>query len=207
MVPKYFWAILVLLILVRPAEAQTPFAPSVDESARSFFDRMARMPGATAVSESELRIEHAKAYTVVKLFETENAIALEYYDKQNNLLMQTRMNSGYFSILKQNTTTALANSDYAQAKSTLRVLSTACETYATMNGGKYPASMKVMIEAQPPYLPKDYCGQTISSYRYQCDMRADGYQFEAWPENSPSTASITISTGGVYEEGTPTGQK
>ena len=58
----------------------------------------------------------------------------------------------------------------ALAKATLRTLSTASETYATANMGKYPAEMPELTQADPPYLNKDYCDQEISGFRFACEM-------------------------------------
>src|SRR5882672_8555912 len=49
----------------------------------------------------------------------------------------------------------------ALAKGTLRSLSTASETFGTSNSGNYPGDQTSLTGATPPYLNKDYCGNTL----------------------------------------------
>lgn len=87
----------------------------------------------------------------------------------------------------------------ALAKSTLRSLSTAAESFATANAGNYPADMTALVEATPPYINNDYCDQTISGYAYTCDLDVGSYTFTATPvtEGTTGTTTYTIATGGV----------
>jgi type IV pilus assembly protein PilA len=89
----------------------------------------------------------------------------------------------------------------ALAKSTLRSLSTASETYATAANGSYPATMALLTGATPPYLNKDYCtGGPYSGYNFACTgMGVGGYAFTATPVNvgTSGTTTYTVTTGGV----------
>jgi len=85
------------------------------------------------------------------------------------------------------------------AQSTLRTLSTACETYAVSSNGNYPSSTKPLVEAIPPYINEDYCDRTISGFSYICEMSESGYTFVATPttEEESGTTTYTITTGGI----------
>ena len=87
----------------------------------------------------------------------------------------------------------------ALAKSTLRSLSTASETFATSNSGNYPADMASLTGATPPYLNKDYCAQTISGFTFACTNAAGSYSYTATPVTvgTSGTTVFTITTGGV----------
>jgi type IV pilus assembly protein PilA len=88
----------------------------------------------------------------------------------------------------------------ALAKSTLRSLSTASETFATANTGNYPADIASLTNATPPYLNVNYCtGNAISGFTYGCTMGAGSYTFVASPvtPGTSGTTIWTISTGGV----------
>jgi type II secretory pathway pseudopilin PulG len=88
------------------------------------------------------------------------------------------------------------------AQSTLKTLSTAAETFQTSNNGQYPADEAALTGATPPYLPKSYCGQTISGYTYACTFGAGAYSFVATPVAAGTSGSkvYTIVTGGVLTE-------
>ena len=91
----------------------------------------------------------------------------------------------------------------ALAKSTLRSLSTASETFATANTGNYPLNIASLTTATPPYLNKNYCDERISGFDYECDfMSGGGYAMTATPvqAGTSGTQSFTISTGGVLED-------
>lgn len=87
----------------------------------------------------------------------------------------------------------------ALAKSNLRTISTAAETYYTTENGSYPANEGVLTGATPPYLPKAYCGQTISGFTYACTWAAGSYTIVATPVTVGTTgsAAFTITQGGV----------
>ena len=87
----------------------------------------------------------------------------------------------------------------ALAKATLRSLSTASESFATENNGRYPSAISELVYATPPYLTREYCNETISGYSFRCAFSPDGYQFTANPETEGTTGSqaYTVITGGV----------
>ena len=88
----------------------------------------------------------------------------------------------------------------ALAKSTLRSLSTAAETYATAHGN-YPSQIADLTGATPPYINKAYCDDTIAGFAYTCVWGDGGgsYTFHAVPVTVGTSGSetYTISTGGV----------
>jgi len=88
----------------------------------------------------------------------------------------------------------------ALAKSTLRSLSTASETFATAQSGNYPTDITSLTGATPPYMNREYVGETVSGYFYNPGgMAAGGYTFTATPVTvgSTGTTTYTISTGGI----------
>jgi prepilin-type N-terminal cleavage/methylation domain-containing protein len=94
---------------------------------------------------------------------------------------------------------ARVSANDALAKSTLRSLSTASETFATANTGNYPADETSLTGATPSYLNKAYCGQTISGYLFTCSFTNPTYTFIATPVTvgTSGTTTFTISTGGI----------
>jgi hypothetical protein len=96
---------------------------------------------------------------------------------------------------------AKVSANDALAKATLRSLSTASESFATSNAGKYPKSSLDLLYATPPYLSEEYCNQTISGFTFECFFSENGYQFIAKPvtEGSSGSQSYTIITGGILE--------
>ncbi|MBU0469754.1 MAG: DUF4190 domain-containing protein [Candidatus Omnitrophica bacterium] len=90
----------------------------------------------------------------------------------------------------------------ALAKSTLRTLSTASETYATANNRQYPLSIYDLMDAVPPYLNTNYCDQTMAGYTYDCNFNTEEYSFTATPvnEGTSGSQSYTIVTGGIMTE-------
>ncbi len=85
------------------------------------------------------------------------------------------------------------------AKTTIRTLSTAAETYGTTNNGNYPGDETSLFSATPKYINTTYCGQTISGFTYVCTMSNVGYTFAAYPANvgTSGTTTYTIRTGGI----------
>ena len=92
-----------------------------------------------------------------------------------------------------------ANDRLAQA--TLRRMSTAAESYKTVNNGNYPPNESALTGATPPYLDKAYCANSpIAGYIYNCSgMSTSGYTITATPVKAGNTGSATqtITTGGV----------
>ena len=87
----------------------------------------------------------------------------------------------------------------ALAKSTLRSLSTASETFATANTGNYPGDIASLTGATPPYMNKAYCATTNSGFNFTCGFAAGSYAFTATPVTvgTSGTTTFTITTGGV----------
>lgn len=87
----------------------------------------------------------------------------------------------------------------ALAKSTLRSLSTASETFATSQAGNYPTEIASLTGATPPYINKNYVGETIAGFEYSSTWGAGGYTILAAPvtDGSTGTTTFTISTGGI----------
>jgi len=92
----------------------------------------------------------------------------------------------------------------ALAKSTLRSISTASETFATSSLGNYPTDMAVLVNANPPYLQDDLCATGTPGFTYDCSGMSDSvYVVVATPVNigTSGTSIYTISTGGILTEG------
>jgi type IV pilus assembly protein PilA len=87
----------------------------------------------------------------------------------------------------------------ALAKSTLRSLSTASETFATANTGNYPVDITSLTGATPPYIQVPYCGQQNSGFSFTCTMGTGSYTYVATPVTvgTSGTTTWTIATGGV----------
>ena len=85
------------------------------------------------------------------------------------------------------------------AKTTVRTLSTAAETYGTTNNGNYPADEASLTGATPKYLNTSYCGTIVAGFNYVCTMSNVGYTFVADPVSigTSGTTTYTIRTGGI----------
>ena len=85
------------------------------------------------------------------------------------------------------------------AKSTLRTLSTASETFGTSNSGNYPGNITSLTGATPPYVNTNYCSATVSGFAFTCTMTTGGYTFTASPVTvaTTGTTTFTMSTGGI----------
>lgn len=93
----------------------------------------------------------------------------------------------------------MASND-AQAKATLRTLSTASETYANENDSFYPDDVTSLTAPTPPYIVMvDPCGTTKNGYSFVCTMSMSGYTFVATPTNlgGSGTTTVTMVTGGI----------
>jgi len=89
-------------------------------------------------------------------------------------------------------------SNEAIAKSNLKALATASETYSMVTGD-YPANEAALQNATPPYLNSSYCGSTTRGYSYACTFSAGGYTIVAAPVSggAAGTVTFTLTTGGV----------
>jgi prepilin-type N-terminal cleavage/methylation domain-containing protein len=85
------------------------------------------------------------------------------------------------------------------AKTTLRTLSTAAETFAVVNGGLYPDSEAALTGVTPPYLNRAYCGQKVSGFNFNCTWGTEGYLLTAEPASFgiSGTATYSVTTGGI----------
>ncbi|HOW35915.1 MAG TPA: prepilin-type N-terminal cleavage/methylation domain-containing protein [Candidatus Omnitrophota bacterium] len=92
----------------------------------------------------------------------------------------------------------------ALATSTLRTMSTAAESYATVNQGNYPTEVTSLTSADPKFLSKNYCDYSASTnpyagYYYTCEFGTAEYTITATPVsfNKTGTTVYTVQTGGV----------
>lgn len=94
---------------------------------------------------------------------------------------------------------AKVSANDALAKSTLRTLSTASETFATANNGNYPGAEASLTGATPPYINTAYCGTTVSGFNYTCTFGTGSYSFQAAPVTvgTTGTTTYTMTTGGI----------
>jgi len=95
---------------------------------------------------------------------------------------------------------AKSASNEAIAKSNLKTLATASETYSMVTG-EYPLNEAALKAATPPYLNSAYCDKTVSGYEYTCDFKDDGSGYTVVatpvPGGVAGTVTFTLSTGGV----------
>ncbi len=88
----------------------------------------------------------------------------------------------------------------ALALSTLRAISTACESYATASDGNYPTSEGSMLAttSNPPFLNRTYDTRTVSGYTYNAvTMNTTGYTVSATPTAGQGGVTFWVTTGGV----------
>lgn len=90
----------------------------------------------------------------------------------------------------------------ALAKSTVRAISTAAESFASDNDGDYPAVIGDLTNATPPYLNKDYTSAATGGYGYVATLSATSYSVVASPSTCGTTGTkvFTIATGGVLTD-------
>ena len=95
---------------------------------------------------------------------------------------------------------ARLNANETTAQATLKTLSTACESFASANGGNYPADVPALTGAIPPYINEDYTAAARQGYTFTpVSMDTTGYCFTATPVTVGTTGNRTYSirTGGV----------
>ena len=97
---------------------------------------------------------------------------------------------------------ARLNANETTAQATLKTMATAAESYASANGGTYPASVEDMLTETPPYLNENYIG-TRQGYIFAEDTDVSGgglgYAYNAAPANPGTTGNryFAICTGAV----------
>ena len=92
---------------------------------------------------------------------------------------------------------ARLHANEALAEASVKTISTAIETYSSVNNGIYPADEQELVNAEPPYLPKSYSGKTIAGYNYSLYLRSGDYRIVAEPEGCGTTGTkIFVSEAG-----------
>lgn len=88
------------------------------------------------------------------------------------------------------------------AQATIRMISTAIETYAAANNGQYPSDEYALKYSIPPYLDRIYNNETISGYVYSSDLNPSGYKITATPSKCGTTGNkiFMIETNGKLSE-------
>ncbi|HSV43530.1 MAG TPA: prepilin-type N-terminal cleavage/methylation domain-containing protein [Candidatus Bathyarchaeia archaeon] len=90
----------------------------------------------------------------------------------------------------------------ALAKSTLRAISTAAESYASDNDGNFPTAITDLTGAGPSYLNRNYVADSpLSGYNYTYTT-TNGYTATASPQDCGTTGTkvFTITAGGVLTD-------
>ncbi len=97
---------------------------------------------------------------------------------------------------------ARMNAGEANAKATLRTLSTAAESYAAANNGEYPFSVYSLTTTEPPYLSENYTSGTYQGYKFSCEFDSNDYECVAAPENcgTSGTKIYTVEKEGMLSE-------
>ncbi|MBU0694496.1 MAG: DUF4190 domain-containing protein [Candidatus Omnitrophica bacterium] len=97
---------------------------------------------------------------------------------------------------------ARMNASNASAEATLRALSTAAESYATVNKGEYPLSVFDLTTAEPPYLSRNYLAEPHQGYKFTCDFNPSSYECKATPETCGTTGTkiYIIKAGGEISQ-------
>ena len=91
----------------------------------------------------------------------------------------------------------------AGAKTTLRNIAAALETYSLTNG-VYPNTTTSLLGDSPPYLNKDYFSGVLEGYVYSATLNPGYYTVMALPITSGIPMStFTITTGSVLSEQAP----
>ena len=91
-----------------------------------------------------------------------------------------------------------ANETAAQA--TLKTISTALETYASMTNSQFPSSTDDLLNISPPYISENYFdGAVHQGYQYATfTLTTSAYDIRATPlSEAQGGNSFSITTGGV----------
>lgn len=93
------------------------------------------------------------------------------------------------------------NANEVSAQTTLKTISSGCESFAAANGGLFPASMEALLTANPQYLNENYTGKSRSGYNFSCSDQLDvsGYNCTAAPSGCGVTGNkiFRIISGGA----------
>lgn len=96
-------------------------------------------------------------------------------------------------------TQAYRTGNESAAQANLKIISAAIENYvATTNN--YPSAEANLTGANPPYLPKAYCGLNNQGYSYTCTFQTTGYSLTATPVSCVGSGSqkFTVTNGGGF---------
>lgn len=95
---------------------------------------------------------------------------------------------------------ARVNAHDAATKAALKTISTALETYATVNN-EYPPDTTSLLSVTPPYLHVDYFTGTYNGFTFTSNITPSTYTIVAYPTSaSLGSGSFSVSTGGVLVE-------
>ncbi len=83
---------------------------------------------------------------------------------------------------------ARINAYDAGARSNIKMLSSAIETYQASNGS-YPEDEEELFSADPPYLPDTFRNKVRMGYVFTVELEGDGYRISAVPENCGTTGT------------------
>ena len=90
------------------------------------------------------------------------------------------------------------------ARTTLKTISTALETYAAEARQGYPADISILVTTNPRYLNNNYIAESpILGYNYILEfLEPGGYSFIARPQRCGQTGSkiYSITTGGALTD-------
>jgi type II secretory pathway pseudopilin PulG len=98
---------------------------------------------------------------------------------------------------------ARTNAYDSAAQATVRTISTALESYAADNNGKYPVSEDELVKASPPYLTQSYNASVISGHKFSLSVTPDSYEVTAIPVDCYRTGKQIIKAktkGEISEE-------
>lgn len=91
---------------------------------------------------------------------------------------------------------ARINASQEAARNILKIISSACETYANTHNGAFPTAVTDLTTPIPPYLNTNYCAGTYNFYTFDCTgMIASGYTIVANPTIAGAGVH-SITTGG-----------
>lgn len=105
---------------------------------------------------------------------------------------------------------ARINANDSLARSTVRSVSTAAESFAAATGA-YPAAAADLVDADPAYINTDFCAEANfpAGYQLDCTFAADAYTIAATPTTAGTTGTMnyTVVTGGNLTEESAVGEE